>query len=281
MGLPKVSIIILNWNGLNDTIECLESLKRIVYPNYEVIVVDNASSGKDVEILNKKFKNYMKLIKNDKNYGFAEGNNIAIRKIIKDGKSKYVLLLNNDTTVDKNFLNELIETAEGNNRIGVVGSKILYYYDKNKVWFSGGKIIEKIGFVRHLNSSNVNQKTDYITGCSMLIKIKAIIQNKRAFDKSLFMYCEDIQLCLDLRDKGYSLKISPNSLVYHKISKSSKTNQFIEYYNNRNKIRIFSSRNKFFKFFIIAQLFLKMIYKALKNRDLKIVSSFFKAVRDI
>ncbi len=79
---PKVSIIILNWNGLGDTIECLESLKKITYLNYEVVVVDNGSEGNDAEILEEKYRGYIKLIRNDKNYGFTGGNNIAIKWIL-------------------------------------------------------------------------------------------------------------------------------------------------------------------------------------------------------
>src|SRR3989338_5442408 len=130
MKQPRVSVIILNWNGLDDTIECLESLKKITYPNYEVILVDNASSGDDVAQLRKKFGKYIKIIQNDKNYGFAEGNNIAIRKVMKENKSKYVLLLNNDTVVDAKFLDELVKTGESDPKVGIVGPIIYNYYTK-------------------------------------------------------------------------------------------------------------------------------------------------------
>jgi len=108
---PKVSIIILNWNGLKDTIECLESLKKITYPNYEVIVVDNDSKGNDADILEERYKNYIRVIRNKENLGFAGGNNVAIRQVLKEEKSDYILLLNNDTIVEPNFLEELIKIA--------------------------------------------------------------------------------------------------------------------------------------------------------------------------
>src|SRR3989344_9330156 len=108
---PKVSIIILNWNGWKDTIECLESLYKITYPNYEVIVVDNGSKDDSVKQIRKVIKKNTRLILNKDNSGFAEGNNVAMRQVLKEKKSKYVLLLNNDTVVDKNFLEPLVETG--------------------------------------------------------------------------------------------------------------------------------------------------------------------------
>ena len=96
---PKISIVILNWNGLKYTIECLESLKKSTYPNYEVIVVDNGSKGNDADILEEKYKGYIKLIRNKENLGFPGGSNIAIKQIIAQGESDYVLLLNNDTKI--------------------------------------------------------------------------------------------------------------------------------------------------------------------------------------
>src|SRR3989344_2445038 len=98
---PKVSIIILNWNGWKDTIECIDSIKKISYPNYEIIVVDNASRGDDVNILKNKFWDFIRLIKNKENYGFAKGNNIAIKQVLKENKSDYVLLLNNLKKIKK------------------------------------------------------------------------------------------------------------------------------------------------------------------------------------
>jgi len=110
---PKVAIIIVNWDGWEDTIECLESLYRIDYPNYEIIIIDNHSQDDSV----RRIKDYsegkeLTIIENEDNYGFAEGNNIGIRYALKYLKPKYILLLNNDTVVDKDFLKELISAGE-------------------------------------------------------------------------------------------------------------------------------------------------------------------------
>ncbi|MEL7669173.1 glycosyltransferase family 2 protein [Methanobacterium sp.] len=166
MNYPHVSIVILNWNGWKDTLECLESVYKIKYPNYNIILLDNASNDESLEKIkgylkgkikvnspffdyseNKpiKFKEYLKheieslkdehymnkeliLIENDKNYGFTEGNNIGIRYALDILNSDYILLLNNDTVVDNCFLNELVKVAEDDSQIGFVGPKV-YYYD--------------------------------------------------------------------------------------------------------------------------------------------------------
>jgi GT2 family glycosyltransferase len=168
MNYPHVSIVILNWNGWKDTLECLESVYKIRYPNYNIILLDNASNDESLEKIkgylngkikvnspffdyseNKsiKFKEYLKreieplkikdehymnreliLIENDKNYGFTEGNNIGIRYALDILNSDYILLLNNDTVVDNCFLDELVKVAEDDSQIGFVGPKV-YYYD--------------------------------------------------------------------------------------------------------------------------------------------------------
>ena len=166
MNYPHVSIVILNWNGWRDTLECLESVYKIKYPNYNIILLDNASSDESLEKIKEylngrikvnspffeysenkpvKFKEYLKneikfavdnhylnkeliLIENDKNYGFTEGNNIGIRYALNTLNSDYILLLNNDTVVDECFLNELVKVAESDPKIGFIGPKV-YYYD--------------------------------------------------------------------------------------------------------------------------------------------------------
>ena len=112
MDYPKVSIIVLNWNGLDDTIECLESLRDVTYPNYRVIVVDNGSAGDDVRILRERFEECAHIIANDRNYGFAEGNNIGMRYALDSFDPTYLLLLNNDTVVAPDFLDKLFKVAD-------------------------------------------------------------------------------------------------------------------------------------------------------------------------
>src|SRR3989339_346256 len=126
MNKPLVYILILNWNGKEDTLECLSSLKKIDYPNYKTIVIDNGSTDDSVKIINKKYPK-IKIIENKKNLGYAEGNNVGIRYALKN-KADYVLILNNDTIVDKKFLTELVKVGESNEKVGIVGPNVYCYF---------------------------------------------------------------------------------------------------------------------------------------------------------
>ena len=172
---PRVCIIILNWNGLEDTVECLGSLNKITYPNYEIIVVDNGSRGNDAELLKQRCGDYIHVIENDKNYGFAEGCNIGMRYAIEE-RADYFLLLNNDTVVDSIFLDELIKTAE-NDIAGIVGPAIYFYDSPDEIQSRGG--IVNLYFGNHLiggtrqkgRSRDVGRfkQLQWCSGCAMMI----------------------------------------------------------------------------------------------------------------
>lgn len=302
---PKISIIILNWNCWKDTIECLESLYRINYSNYEIILVDNGSSDNSISMIKKwaegkekitspyfiydnknkpiSYFEYTKdeletgeylngkkkidplpsnkklfILKNDNNYGFSEGNNIAIKQIIKENISEYLLLLNNDTVVEKNFLTELIYSISKNNSIGIIGPKILNYYTR-KVDSLGGKQTFTLSAIKHLHYSNSNY-IDYLTGCCLLFKTR-LIKNIGLFDKRYFCYFEDADLCYRYKRCGMKLFVEKNSVIYHKVSKSlDKDSKFLQYLFQRNRLLFNIEHNRlhfFFVPFILWQLFIK------------------------
>jgi len=170
---PRVFIIILNWNNWLDTFECLESLKNNDYPNYEVVIVDNGSDEKPQSP-----NPDIKIIYNKENLGFSEGNNVGIKYALEHG-ADYVLLLNNDTVVSNDFLSKLVKAAESNEEIGMVGSKIYFYDQKDRIWFAGGKVnwLYNKGTMRGYNEIDKGQydlpeiqETDYLTGCCILVK---------------------------------------------------------------------------------------------------------------
>lgn len=135
---PLVYIIVLNWNGFEDTKECLESVEKIIYRNYKIALIDNGSESDDFA----KLKNFVKtnkkikLIRNKENLGFTGGVNQGMEESI-ERKAKYSLLLNNDAIVDKNFLSEMVKVGELKKEIGVVGNKIYYFHNPKKLWASG------------------------------------------------------------------------------------------------------------------------------------------------
>lgn len=248
MNNPRVSIIILNWNGLVDTIKCLESLKGITYTNYEVIVVDNGSVGNDAQVLKEKFGDYIYLIQNEKNYGFAEGNNIGIRHVLGNTTPDYVLLLNNDTIVDPQFLNELVKVCEQDQSIGIAGPKIYIYGSNKKLQYTTAKTDLWRG--RHINIGmgeidtgqyNKVQETDYCDGSCFLIR-RGAIQRIGVLDTGYFAYWEEIDYCLRARKGGFRVVWCPQAKIWHKSwtkiwekSFASSRRALIIYYVTRNR----------------------------------------------
>jgi GT2 family glycosyltransferase len=280
MNNPRVAIIILNWNGWKDTIECLESIYQINYQNYSVVVVDNNSSDESIkkikDYINGKLKvesNFIKyssdnkpiefnefngtdlnieknlsikrlnLIKNKINQGFAEGNNIGIRFALKNINPSYILLLNNDTVVDKNFLTALIQEGEKNDKIGLLGPKIYYYDNPNVIWCIGGKIDWKFARGLHVGTNEDDHgqyenemNFDYISGSALLIKTE-VLEDVGVLDKRFFLYFEETDLALRASLRGYENLYVPHAMIWHKVSKSGGgiKNEIGLYYITRNR----------------------------------------------
>lgn len=238
---PLVYIILLVWNGYEDTIECIESLLKITYKSYKIVIVDNASTNNSVEILKKRFPT-IKLLVNKENLGFSGGCNVGIKYALKNN-ADYVLLLNNDTSVDKNFLSELVKVGEENKDIGIL-SPFIYYKDKqNTIWSSGLNLDLKIGwpFVDSLQKKidNGQYKTirtvDFLTGCSMLIK-KNVFVKVGLFRKEYFLYIEDMDFSVRAKKNNFYLCSVPMSKIWHKVGRSSSQEGLakVRYYFARN-----------------------------------------------
>jgi GT2 family glycosyltransferase len=220
---PHISIILLNWNGLEDTIECLESLQNITYPNYQVILVDNASKGDDVKILRGKFSSYIHIIENDRNYGFAAGNNIGIRYALEQN-ADYVFLLNNDTVVDPGFLDELIGVAEPDKRVGIVCPVVYWYHRPDQIWFSGERKVNLFkGTVtpdRRMDESQPVVQTQFATGAAMLIR-RETIKRVGLLPECYFFGLEDIDYSIHVLREGLAIAVVAKAKVWHKGSGSA------------------------------------------------------------
>ncbi|MCH7759564.1 glycosyltransferase family 2 protein [Patescibacteria group bacterium] len=239
---PKVSVIILHWNGKEILKECLKFLSRIDWPNYEVVVIDNGSIDGSQEFIKNNFRQ-VTLIENKKNLGFAGGCNIGIKYAL-GRRVDYVLLLNNDTVVAPDFLTKMIETAESDQKIGIVGAKIYYYNQPKKIWFAGADFIQwrvsgKHRFWQKLDSPELTgiKPSDFITGCVMLIK-KKVFKKIGFFYEPYFLTVEDSDFCLRARGVGWKIVVNLNAHVWHKVS-SSRLGEFSfsnGYYGTRNKL---------------------------------------------
>lgn len=241
---PRVGIIIVNYNGADDTKGCLDSLSRIDYADYEIILVDNASSDASF-ILSEIHKNFpkVKILALPKNLGFAGGNNAGI-KLALDNGARYVLLLNNDTIVAPDFLEKMVGVGESDKNIGFVGAKIYYFSDKNRVWFNGGEF-SWTGGGKHIQNGKIDtnpvdtqiKDTSYITGCALLAK-KEVIEKIGLLTEDYFMYYEDIDWSLRAQKAGYRTVVAPAAHIWHKISRSASKMgaPTIHYYHIRNAL---------------------------------------------
>jgi GT2 family glycosyltransferase len=243
----KVHIILLNWNNEEDTLECIESLEEINYGNYKIIIVDNGSETKSVLKIEKKYPE-MKIIKNKENLGFAGGNNVGIKYAIEDG-ADYVLLLNNDTTVEEDFLEKLVEAGELDKENGLLGSKTNYHSEQNRIWFAGGKVSWMKNKGTHIGLDEIDQgqydkikEVDYLTGCCLLVK-REVIEKIGVLEEDYFLYYEDTDFSLRAKNTGYKIMYIPKSKIYHKISRSTKpgSSSYI-YYHTRNGL-VMTKRN--------------------------------------
>jgi GT2 family glycosyltransferase len=239
---PKVSIVLLNLNGYRDTHDCLESLRHVRYPNFDVILVDNASSDDSVLRLQKEFPE-VKLLRSRENLGFSGGNNLGIENAL-DSNADYVLLLNNDTTVDPDFLGELVEVGQSDPRIGILGPKIFHYSDPKRIWYAGGYVKYGIGACRHLGQDQLDQEgkfarvedTGFVTGCAMLIK-SSLFREIGLLDPKLFLYWEDSDFCMRAKKVRNRLIFVPNAFVWHKISRTcGPESPFTLYLITRNQL---------------------------------------------
>ena len=288
----KVSIILLNYNTTDDLIECINSLYNIKYPNYEIIVVDNCSNENEISKLDSYLENKEKciFIKNDKNTGFAGGNNLGIKYALYN-KTDYLLLLNSDTLVNDDFLNILVDTVEKDkDNIAMVTGKILYYPDTKKIWYGGGYIDWGKYIGKHFGEGeydngeyNETKSITFSSGCLMLINTSL------KFDKYLpeeyFMYYEDVDYCARILENGYKIIYNPNAVIYHKIGSSSGGEQsaFTIRWANRgryifmNKYKNKNSKGEFIfiKLKFIFTRIIKFLIMCLKGEFQKAVSLYY------
>lgn len=273
---PSVYIIILNWNGWQDTVECLDSLLKATYRNFSVVLVDNASKNDSVEriknwayerqvpvdeyelqgrtpVLIKKaetdrgesgFKR-LHLLCSGENLGFCAGNNAGMEFAVKNG-ADYLLILNNDTVCEPDFIEPMVEVAERNRDASLVGGVICYAEAPEIVWFAGGRfnsILEtrRIGNWQPLANlletmPEPYYETEWISGCMTLIP-QYVYKELGGYNEDFFIWTEEWDLSLRARKAGYKLYVATGSRIYHKAGMSlGRITPLTHYYANRNRL---------------------------------------------
>jgi GT2 family glycosyltransferase len=270
---PKVEIIILNWNGLLNTIECINSLKKSDYPNFQITVVDNGSKDNSYKHIRSNYPD-VNIIKNDYNQGFADGNNIGIKYAIAQG-ADYVLLLNNDTVVANNTLSAMIDIARTTENLGVLGGRILFYSHPTIIQSCGVQFLHNdINMGRILYEGYSDEQTtlekamvvDHLIGCAILISVKTI-QTIGMFDSRFFAYWEDTDLCVRATEHNLVNICATDARIWHKISASTDGGSHPSryYYMSRNRV-LFLKKHPYFTKNLVLKIFINDSIALLSSR---------------
>jgi len=241
---PLTFIIVLTWNGWEDTKRCLESLLPVCDDRTRVLVVDNGSGDGTQENVRRFFPRF-ELIENGVNMGFPAGNNVGIRRALAAG-AEYVILLNNDTVVDPRFAFELVDAAQRNPSAGLVNSLIYFFNPRDVIWFAGGDISTRTGRSRHEGYLQMDQgqfSGDRLIGrpCACaLLATRRFLETVGLMREDLFLYGEEIDWMLRARKLGFQCILAPRSKVWHKVSSSTggSTQPAFLYYATRNMLAV-------------------------------------------
>ncbi|MFA9388886.1 MAG: glycosyltransferase family 2 protein [Prolixibacteraceae bacterium] len=242
---PLVSIISVNYNQTQVTCEFLESLQKISYPNFEVIIVDNDSPTDSPDEISLRYP-FVKLIKLKKNIGFAGGNNMGIRA----AKGELILFINNDTEVEINFLQPLVQQLQRDPSIGMISPKIRFFHTPNTIQYAGYTPMNPYTMRQNLIGYRQVDKGQYdepgttfaIHGAAMMVPLR-VIKEVGLMAEIFFLYYEEHDWCERIKKAGYKIFYEPKSLVYHKESISTgKESPLKIYYISRNRI-VFARRN--------------------------------------
>ncbi len=283
-----VGVVVIHYGDKEDTFECLRSLKKSTYPHTKYYIVDNGTNT----LKNAEIQRYLPgalLLTNKQNRGFSAGCNKGIQRALQDNCS-YILILCNDLIVTPDIIQQLLKPMD-DATIGITGSAIMYYKQREKIWFAGGYVNRFFCFTRHTNmnrSIRVFQHdalTDFITGTALMIR-REVFDTIGVFSDAYFLYFEDVDFCIRAKQHGFFVKVITKPLVYHKVSASTgikgenKLNALRAYYYARNPF-IFMKKNKYPTISgSIGQLAIRLPYNLFSLADFKAGISYLKGLVD-
>jgi len=282
---PLVYIVILNWNRRDDTAECLRSVSGLAYPRFRTLVVDNASTDGTLAAIHSLFDD-VETVANERNLGFAAGNNVGIRHALAHG-ADYALLLNNDVVVDKRLLDELVAVGESRPDAGIIVPKIYYFGEDKRIWSAGAQWrsfpprVTMIGLGQEDGPAfNSRRELDYATGCAMLIRRK-VLEEVGLLDPDFFMYQEDYEFSYRIRQAGYKIVYVPDAILWHKVSTSTGERSPEKWYLWARSVVILY-RKLYHHFFAapLACFVIWIILRELGKRDIQFVRPLAQGLRD-
>jgi GT2 family glycosyltransferase len=241
---PKVVVIVLTWNGREDTLECLRSLQAVEYPNWEVLVVDNGSEDGTVDIIRETYPS-VKVVETGTNLGFTGGNNVGIEVALKRG-AEFICLLNNDTVVAPDLLPAFVRAAQEYPDAGVFGAKIYFFSDPQRLWYAGADwdsntelSFQSQGLGMLDNGPQFQQVREivYANGCAMFFRA-SIVRTIGLLDERFFILYEEIDWCFRARQAGFRCLFIPEAKVWHRVSTTfgGIRSLVYEYFDLRNQL---------------------------------------------
>jgi GT2 family glycosyltransferase len=246
---PLVAVVIVVWNGVEDTLECLRSLEEDKYPNKRILVIDNCSSDGSVERIHAEGIR-VSVIKCPLNLGFTGGNNVGLAEATRLG-AKYAFLLNNDTTLSRDALTILVDAAEAQTQVGLLSPVVNYYDTPGEVWFAGATLSLPRGEALHCKLPDYLRQpicsggavadlqivpSEWVSGCAMLVRMRALWE-VGGFDDRFFLTWEDVDWCVRMRRSKWDVVVVPNARIYHKCGRSGARMVGIHrYYAVRNSL---------------------------------------------
>jgi len=222
---PKIFVILLNWNGKKDTLECLASLQKIKTPRFQTVIADNGSTDGSVNDLRQAYPQ-IPIIETGANLGFAGGNNVAIEWALTK-HADWIFLLNNDTTVDPNVLSALLEAADTDLKPKILGAKIYRYHDPHRIDHLGGKWNGKIAEFESSSSGQIDddisyetmEKVDYACGAALFIH-RSVFETIGLLEPRFFLFWEETDFCRRAQRAGFDTWTAPKAKIWHKVSSS-------------------------------------------------------------
>jgi GT2 family glycosyltransferase len=268
VGLPSVMAVVLNYNGYEDTVKCIQSLRSATYPNLSIVLVDNASSDQSGKRLETEYAD-VPMIRMKNNLGYAAGNNAGIRYALERG-AQYVLVLNNDVIVDSAFLEPMIHVATKYSDVGIVTCK-LFYQSAPKVIYSAAGYFSKLTctgvnrgkWLNRIRSQNKIVFVDFICGALFLAR-RTVFSDVGLFNEKYFMYYEDLEYSRRVVKK-FRMVYTPDAVAFHKSGAGKGWRTYSElylYYHTRNRLWAFRDEAFLYRIYLIVFVFANVVAKS-------------------
>ena len=276
----NLAIVIVNFNGVDDTLVCIDSILLSTCKfDYQIIVVDNGSKKNEAEMISEKYSKVV-TIRSEENLGFSGGNNVAIR-YAQNNEFSHVLLLNNDTVIDSEML-DILMTKSREDIVTI--PRMMYYSCKENVWYGGGRINKFSGNVNVCKTiSSTEEICTFATGCCMLIPIR-VFEKVGLLKESYFMYCEDTEFSIRLVKAGVKMLYIPNAVLWHKVSASTggEASYFSLYYTSRNRLNYIREHRDYFYVTAYMCAFFSRIIRAIQKAIMGDIrwKAYICAIRD-